>query len=148
MTYPCLLPVVQVEHLRHDLAGGRQDVLELPRLVLLLLLAGLFLLLLFLLLDHQRLQDVPGPVKGADTAAEEDLRPEFFLKKYTIIRNNMCGKSSLYVFLMPEVVSHPVEVVLVEHDLADGAVEGGLVQPAQDVGAEGLEQISNIKVIV
>ena len=79
MTYPCLLPVVQVEHLRHDLAGGRQDVLELPRLVLLLLLAGLFLLLLFLLLDHQRLQDVPGPVKGADTAAEEDLRPEFFL---------------------------------------------------------------------
>ncbi len=48
------------------------------------------------------------------------------------------------MFPIPEVVPHPVEVVLVEHDLADGAVEGGLVQPAKDVGAEGLERISNI----
>ncbi len=52
----------------------------------------------------------------------------------------------MYAFLIPEVVPHPVEVVLVEHDLADGAVEGGLVQPAQDVRAEGLERISNISI--
>ena len=48
------------------------------------------------------------------------------------------------MFLIPEVVPHPVEVVLVEHDLADGAVEGGVSQPAQDVRAEGLKRISNI----
>ena len=43
---------------------------------------------------------------------------------------------------VPEIVADSVEVLLVHHDLADGAVEGGRVHVVEDILPKGLKSIT------